>query len=167
MRSKLLTTVVLLSALCLMTACTNNTPQPSPKQETPTESNEKTVIIDDIEMTITATEKKYKKTELIPLRLRLLNAAAADSMLTFPTSQKYDFFIKDEQGHEVWRWSEGRVFTQMVQNETIQAGERFDYFGKVEPGELEAGSYEVLGLTTAEELIGETVSIELIVENKD
>jgi hypothetical protein len=42
--------------------------------------------------------------------------------LTFPTSQLFELQIHDASGHPVWRWSEGRVFVQMITRKEI-AGE--------------------------------------------
>src|SRR4029078_10248612 len=40
--------------------------------------------------------------------------------LRSPDGQTHDFAVLDSAGHEVYRWSEGRMFTQSLQNRTIE-----------------------------------------------
>lgn len=39
--------------------------------------------------------------------------------LDFPDGQTHDFVVLDSVGREVWRWSEGRMFTQAMQNRLV------------------------------------------------
>ncbi|HEV7993622.1 MAG TPA: BsuPI-related putative proteinase inhibitor [Gemmatimonadaceae bacterium] len=43
--------------------------------------------------------------------------------LTFPNGQRYDFAVIDSTGREVYRWAAGRMFTQSVQNASLDGGE--------------------------------------------
>ena len=43
--------------------------------------------------------------------------------LTFPSGKSYDFVVVDSIGREVWRWSNGRMFTQGVQNKQLSTGD--------------------------------------------
>jgi hypothetical protein len=40
--------------------------------------------------------------------------------LRFPDGQTHDFVVKDFAGREVWRWSEGRMFTSAMRSETLK-----------------------------------------------
>ena len=40
--------------------------------------------------------------------------------LQFPDGQTHDFTVKDFAGKEVWRWSEGRMFTSAMRSETLK-----------------------------------------------
>ncbi len=40
--------------------------------------------------------------------------------LRFPNGQTHDFVVKDFAGKEVWRWSEGRMFTSAMRSETLK-----------------------------------------------
>ena len=40
--------------------------------------------------------------------------------LNFPTGRTHDFVVLDASGHEVWRWSNGRLFTQVMQNKLLE-----------------------------------------------
>jgi hypothetical protein len=41
--------------------------------------------------------------------------------LRFPNGKTHDFYVLDESGAEVWRWSKGRMFTQTFQNKLIKS----------------------------------------------
>jgi hypothetical protein len=41
--------------------------------------------------------------------------------LMFPNGRTHDFAVLDSAGREVWRWSEGRLFTQVIQNRLLDA----------------------------------------------
>lgn len=55
----------------------------------------------------------------IELDFRVTNNAARKLELLFPTGQTHEFVVVDSMGNEVWRWSEGRMFTQAVQNKLL------------------------------------------------
>jgi hypothetical protein len=40
--------------------------------------------------------------------------------LRFPDGQTHDFVVKDFAGKEVWRWSQGRMFTSPMRSETLK-----------------------------------------------
>ena len=40
--------------------------------------------------------------------------------LRFPNGQTHDFVVKDFAGKEVWRWSQGRMFTSAMRSETLK-----------------------------------------------
>ncbi len=88
-------------------------------------------------------------------RLTLRNTTDQPVALTFPTGQRYDLEIKDERGNVVYRWSDGKAFTQMFGEEQFGPGER-DYAVVVRLADkqakpLAAGKYTAVGwLTTSD-----------------
>jgi len=59
----------------------------------------------------------------IRFALNVTNPTKKDVELTFPDGQTHDFVVLDSVGREVYRWGAGRMFTQSVQNRTIDGGE--------------------------------------------
>ena len=55
--------------------------------------------------------------------LDVKNVGNKHAELDFPSGQSYDFIVVDSIGREVWRWANGRMFTQSVQNKQLGAGE--------------------------------------------
>jgi hypothetical protein len=61
--------------------------------------------------------------------------------LQFSDGQETDLAVETPDGTEVWRWSAGRMFAQMLQQKGIAPGETATYefeWENPEPGEYEA-----------------------------
>jgi hypothetical protein len=67
-------------------------------------------IRDGIEFTFRVTNNEPRKLELL-----------------FPSGQTHDLVVQDSLGRDVWRWSEGRMFTQAYQNKVLAAGETLSW----------------------------------------
>jgi hypothetical protein len=64
------------------------------------------------------------------LKLEMLVVNIADKLLPFKfgSSQNYDFVITDPvTGQEVWRWSRGTMFAQMVRSDSIRGSSKWTY----------------------------------------
>lgn len=57
----------------------------------------------------------------IEFDFRLTNNTPRKLELLFPTGQTHDVVVLDSLGREVWRWSEGRMFTQALQNKLVES----------------------------------------------
>ena len=55
--------------------------------------------------------------------LEVTNVGKKNVEIAFPDGQTHDFAVLDSTGREVYRWGEGRMFTQSLQNRTIDSGE--------------------------------------------
>ena len=53
--------------------------------------------------------------------------------LSFPSGRTHDFAVLDASGKEVWRWSEGRMFTQSMQNRLLDANDSVVYAERWSP----------------------------------
>lgn len=79
-------------------------------------------------------------------RLTLRNTTGTPLELNFGSGQTFDVAVRDEEGKDVWRWSEGRGFTLALRTETV-SGERL---WVVKLPVLKPGRYSVEGwLTTS------------------
>jgi hypothetical protein len=72
--------------------------------------------------------------------LDVTNVGKKNVELTFPDGQTHDFAVLDSAGHEVYRWSASRMFTQSLQNRTIESGETLRIAEHATPS-LPHGSY--------------------------
>ncbi|MGH7651317.1 MAG: BsuPI-related putative proteinase inhibitor [Gemmatimonadaceae bacterium] len=59
--------------------------------------------------------------EKLRFSLHVTNNTSKMLELRFPDGQTHDFVVKDFTGKEIWRWSEGRMFTSAMRNETLKA----------------------------------------------
>src|SRR5260370_11527806 len=59
----------------------------------------------------------------VHFELRVTNTTSKRVELNFASGQAYDFIVVDSLGREVWRWADGRIFTQSVQTKLLGKGE--------------------------------------------
>jgi hypothetical protein len=55
------------------------------------------------------------------------NAGKKKLELTFADGRTHEFVVLDSLGREVWRWSEGRIFTQSMQNRVLRSSDLLRY----------------------------------------
>jgi hypothetical protein len=61
--------------------------------------------------------------EGVRLVFHVTNASAEPVSFTFPTSQRYDFYVEDDTGERLWQWSADRAFLQVITEATLEPGE--------------------------------------------
>ena len=69
--------------------------------------------------------------------------------LTFPNGKTHDFVVLDAAGREVWRWSEGRMFTQPLQNKLLGSRDRVTYEEQWTPGAVH-GTFTAVAILHSE-----------------
>jgi hypothetical protein len=65
--------------------------------------------------------------ERITFELTVTNSSRRRVELRFPNGRTHDFVVLDSLGREVWRWSEGKMFTQILRNRMISPGETITF----------------------------------------
>lgn len=55
----------------------------------------------------------------VKFALVVTNIGNKHAELDFPSGKSYDFAVVDSTGREVWRWAQGRMFTQSVRNQQL------------------------------------------------
>ncbi|WP_435064740.1 BsuPI-related putative proteinase inhibitor [Halobaculum sp. EA56] len=83
----------------------------------------------------------------LALTLTVENAGTGTADLSFADGQRAEFVAVDADGREVWRWSEGRLFTTALGSETLAPGDAAEY-GAEWPSPP-PGEYEVTGSLAA------------------
>lgn len=63
----------------------------------------------------------------VDLTLHVTNLHDRAMELRFPNGQTHEFVVLDSTGREIWRWSEGRLFTQTLQARLLGARETVDF----------------------------------------
>lgn len=72
--------------------------------------------------------------------LAIRNEGKKHVELAFPNGQEYDFAVVDGRGKEVYRWGNGRMFTQSRQNRMLDGGDTLRIEESATPA-LAPGSY--------------------------
>ena len=57
----------------------------------------------------------------------VLNAGKKKLEVNFPDGQTHEVVVLDTLGREVWRWSDGRLFTQAMQNKVLRTSDQLQY----------------------------------------
>jgi len=58
----------------------------------------------------------------VPISLRIKNLGDSPVGLFFTSGQKFDIFIRDASGREIWRWSKGKAFTMALEEIQVEPG---------------------------------------------
>jgi hypothetical protein len=95
---------------------------PAPKPQTPPDDGQ-----------VLATSANVSVSGSVALSLHVTNLADHSVELDFPNGQTHDFVVLDSSGHELWRWSNGRMFTQALQNKLLGSAETVTYEEQWDP----------------------------------
>lgn len=77
----------------------------------------------------------------VSFRFAVTNADDEPLELTFRDAGQADFVVSTPDGEEMWRWSDGRMFAQVIQTSRLEPGETATFDGTwpdPEPGEYTA-----------------------------
>ncbi len=98
--------------------------------------------------------------------LRVKNPTDSFLSFNFTTSQTYDFVVREKDGgFEIWRWSKGNFFSQVLRNQALLPDQELTYevfwdFKDNERNDIRQGEYQVSGvLTTRDPRESEPVAI--------
>ena len=84
----------------------------------------------------------------VKFTFHVTNSSAKRVELRFPSGQTHDVVVLDPQGREVWRWSQGRMFTQSMQNKVLGASDTLTFTETWHPDR--AGSYTAVASLLSE-----------------
>ena len=63
----------------------------------------------------------------VRFEFHVTNVGRKAAEVSFPDGRTHDVVVLDEAGREVWRWSDGRFFTQAIQQHVVRAGDGLAY----------------------------------------
>jgi methionine-rich copper-binding protein CopC len=112
-------TVPLLAAAVLIFTCGPRS-QPNAIAARAAASSDSTLVT-DVQVTAEPDARAMR------FSLSVANGTGKRVELSFPSGQTHDFVVLDATGREVWRWSDGRLFTQLVQNQLLEARDVVTY----------------------------------------
>lgn len=87
-------------------------------------------------VTLTANPRVVMPGGTVPLTLSVRNVSGKDRTFELGTPQTSEFIAFDESGTEIWKWSNGKFFAQVITQVTIAAGEVKVYKESWEVGSL-------------------------------
>lgn len=108
----------------------------------------------DLLLTISIDKPLYHMGDVMYVTLKLTNINSEKMMhITYFTSQKFDFEILDKEGNVVYKWSKGRMFSQVVTSMILDPGESIEQSfsitleGPPKQPQLVPGNYKIVGMT--------------------
>ena len=125
-------------------------------------------MMDDVVATLSTNKKIYKVGEDIEMTIVLQNRTDEPVNLTFNSGKNYDFIVKKlPENKEVWRWSEGKFFTEALMSMMLDPGERKTFVFKWnqknnDSKKIESGNYKVEALIASDpEVFANSVKIKI------
>ena len=65
--------------------------------------------------------------DAVHFALRVINEGDRKIELNFTNGMTHDFAVLDERGRQVWRWSDGRLFTSAYQNKVLRSDDTLSF----------------------------------------
>jgi len=93
----------------------------------------------------------YSVGEPIIMTVKIFNYTKEDIIFHFNTAQRYDFIIEDEEGNEIWRWSQDRMFAMVLGEEILGPTNTEITYTAEYQGNLSSGYYKVTGVLVAKD----------------
>jgi hypothetical protein len=87
----------------------------------------------------------YSIDEPIIMTLKIFNYTEEDIIFHFNIAQRHDFIIENEEGNEIWHWSDGRMFAQMLGEEILGPSNPIIIYTVEYRDNLSPGYYKVTG----------------------
>lgn len=97
---------------------------------------------------LTSVQARAFGADSVQFTLQVTNTTDSPVELSYPSGQSFDFIVS-RGGREVWRWSQGMMFTQALRSETLAAGATETHAATWTPSAGARGEYTVVGLLTA------------------
>ena len=88
----------------------------------------------------------YSVGEPIIITLKIFNYTQENITFYFNTSQRYDFIIEDEEGNEIWRWSQDMMFAMVLGEETLEPNNPEVTYTSEYKDKLSPGYYKITGI---------------------
>lgn len=105
---------------------------------------------------------RYNRGETVLMNLFKVNLTSRDVNLLYNTTQYYDFAVKQDK-KQIWRWSEGKYFLQVIQQKVIGAGEVYRVEEKWQiPENIKPGIYILEGRNLANSDLILEIQIEIL-----
>jgi len=100
-------------------------------------------------VSLTTDKVLYTTGEPITIEFGIFNRTGEEATLHFRDAQRYDFTIEEDEEKEVWRWSNGKMFAEVLGEETLGPGREEVVYTETYAGRLEPGDYQLTGMLVA------------------
>jgi len=84
-------------------------------------------MVDQLRISVSIPHENIKLGEVVPFTILVENKGLKPRELLFKSGQKFDVRIENTKGNKIWRWSDGKMFTQMLETLVIDPGKSVIY----------------------------------------
>ena len=102
-------------------------------------------------ISMSTNKMSYSVGEPIKMTLKIFNYTEEEITFHFNTGQRYDFIIEDEEGSEIWRWSQNMMFTMALGEETLGSTNPEIIYKAEYKDKLSPGYYKITGIFVAQD----------------
>ena len=78
-------------------------------------------------ISISTAKSAYSLGETVKMSVKYTNISSEAISTYYPSGQKFEFIVKDENRKEVWRWSRGKMFIMSIQPFELEPGKSVSY----------------------------------------
>ena len=118
--------------------------------------------LSNLSLTISTDRDSYQVNDSINISLRITNRGDKDINLTFPDAQVADFEIVSGKGKQVYLWSSGRMFAQVITTLKVPAGESIELLNETWRADAGEGNYTIVGwLPTTPKVYSNPITINI------
>lgn len=149
--------ICILGLVMMLTGCGagNQETNGSSSEEESTETTSPSFDLADIKTTLDSKQTN----ENVTFTITFANDAEEPVDFTFSSGQKFEIVVRDASGQEVYRFSEGKMFTMALETLKLEAGESVTFQDvweyKKDGVNLESGEYKVTASVIPTEINGE------------
>ena len=94
---------------------------------------------------LTTDKALYTVGQPVNIEFCIFNRTGQEITLHYRDAQRYDFILEDDEGKEVWRWSDGRMFSQVLGEEKLGTGREEIIYAVKYQGKIKPGKYRITG----------------------
>ncbi|MGI6128672.1 MAG: LysM peptidoglycan-binding domain-containing protein [bacterium] len=118
-------------------------------------------------LTLSTDRTTYPRGTPVTMKLTKTNICRRTQTLTYLSGQRYEFEIRQDN-RLIWRWSDGRAFSQAVQRIHARPGETLvftEQWPQVDSAgrQVEPGRYRIVAWNTARELREEVITLYVLI----
>lgn len=95
----------------------------------------------DLKLEVELSDLIVKSDEELGVDIELSNSSGEDAVLNFSSGQTYEIYIKNWQKEVIYTWSADKMFTQALQEMTIEAGKSKSFQENIDVHQFRAGLY--------------------------
>lgn len=126
--------VAVLAVVLLAQACDGDdgTATPTPPRESPTVAPSPPSalcpiidgqVVQGVVAVLDLKDTTFAAGEPVEMTMKLINCANSAVKRVYSTEQRYDFSVRVADGDEVWRWSDGKTFSDQQSEVTLESGQ--------------------------------------------